>query len=156
VFLQHRGTHSVASNVVAILAQEKAAGLTSPERYGSFAREVSVLKDKLLSLLQSLKGSGKRLAAYGAPAKGNTLLNSCGIGTDLLEFTVDRSPHKQGYLLPGTRIPIFHPDKIKEVKPDYILLLPWNLRDEIIEQMISVREWGGKFVVPIPQPEVIE
>ncbi len=95
------------------------------------------------------------MVGYGAPAKGNTLLNYCGIGTDLLEYTVDRSPHKQGRYLPGTRIPIHAPDRIQETKPDYVWILPWNLTEEITEQMAVIRSWGGRFVVAIPEVMVI-
>ena len=103
------------------------------------------------------KRAGKSIAGYGAPAaKGNTLLNYCGIGTDFLDYTVDISPHKQGHFLPGTHIPIYHPRVIRETRPDYVLILPWNLRDEIIEQLADIREWSGRFVVPIPKVEVIE
>ena len=91
---------------------------------------------------------------YGAPAKANTLLNYCGIRTDLIDYTVDRSPHKQGHFLPGTHIPIYHPDRIDETQPDYLVILPWNLKDEIIEQMSHIRRWGGKFVVLIPEVKV--
>jgi hypothetical protein len=100
------------------------------------------------------KSEGKSIAGYGAPAKGNTLLNYCGIRMDLIDYTVDRSPHKQGHSLPGTHIPVYHPDKIKETKPDYLLILPWNLKDEIMEQMSYIREWGGQFVVLIPEVRV--
>ena len=102
------------------------------------------------------KRKGKSIVGYGAPAKGNTLLNFCGIRTDFLDFTVDKSPHKQGMFLPGTHIPIFAPDKIFETKPDYVLILPWNLKDEIARQMSGISEWGGKFVVPIPQVRVFD
>ena len=109
----------------------------------------------LLTLLIDLKRQGKTIAAYGAPAKGNTLLNYCGIGADILEFTVDRSPAKAGLFLPGTRLPILHPEVIDAVKPDYLLILPWNIRDEIMDQMAHIRGWGGKFIVPIPTATVI-
>ena len=95
------------------------------------------------------------MVGYGAPAKGNTLLNYCGVRTDFLDYTVDRSPYKQEHLLPGVRIPIFHPDKIKETKPDYVLILPWNIRDEVMQQMSYIREWGGRFVVPIPEVKIL-
>jgi hypothetical protein len=97
----------------------------------------------------------KRVVGYGAPAKGNTLLNYCGIRTDFIDFTVDRNPYKQGKFLPGTHIPIFHPDRIAEVQPDYVFILPWNFKDEIMKQMAFIREWGGQFVVPIPEVQVI-
>lgn len=100
------------------------------------------------------KRKGKKIAGYGAPGKGNTLLNYCGIRTDFIDFTVDRSPHKQGLLLPGTRIPIYPPERIDELKPDYLLILPWNLKEEIMEQMSQIRSWGGQFVVPIPEVTV--
>jgi hypothetical protein len=104
--------------------------------------------------LITAKRQGKSIAGYGAPGKGNTLLNYCGIREDFLDYTVDRNPYKQGKLLPGTHIPIFHPDKIKETKPDYLLILPWNLKDEVMKQMSYVRDWGCQFVVPIPEVEV--
>jgi len=107
-----------------------------------------------LEFLISAKRQGKRIVGYGAPAKGNTLLNYCGVGKDFIDFTVDRSPEKQGCLLPGTHIPIFHPDRITETKPDYVLILPWNLKDEIMSQMAHISEWGGQFVTPIPEVKV--
>ena len=109
----------------------------------------------LLEFLIRVKRDGKRIAGYGAPGKGNTLLNYCGIRQDFLDFTVDRNPYKQGKYLPGTHIPIFVPERIFETKPDYLLILPWNFKDEIIKQNARIREWGGKFVVPIPRVEVI-
>ena len=111
-------------------------------------------KRKLLEFLDGAKREGKRIVGYGAPAKGNTLLNYCGIGVNYLDYTVDRSPHKQGRFLPGSRIPIAPPEKVKETKPNYLLILPWNLKDEIMGQMEGIREWGGKFVVPIPEVTV--
>ena len=110
----------------------------------------------MLEFLIDAKGRGKSVAAYGAPAKGNTLLNYCGIGKDFIEYTVDISPHKQGLFLPGTHIPIFHPDELRRTKPDYVLILPWNLRDEILEQLADVRRAGSRFVLPVPSVEVIE
>jgi hypothetical protein len=124
--------------------------------YASFGERLRETKRALLEFLIGAKRAGKSIAGYGAPAKGNTLLNYCGIGTDFLDYTVDISPHKQGHFLPGTRIPIYHPCKIRETRPDYVLILPWNLRDEIIEQLADIREWSGRFVVPIPKVEVIE
>jgi hypothetical protein len=110
----------------------------------------------LLSFLISAKNEGKRVLAYGAPAKGNTLLNYCGVRSDMVDFTVDRSPHKQGRFLPGTRLPIRHPDALRQGRPDYVLILPWNLKDEVVEQCSFIRAWGGRFVVPIPQVEVFD
>jgi hypothetical protein len=111
-------------------------------------------KRELLKFLIEIKQAGKSVVGYGAPAKGNTLLNYCGIRSDFIDYTVDRSPHKQNQYLPGTHIPIYHPDKVREAKPDYLLILPWNLKKEVMAQMQHIREWGGKFVVPIPKVEV--
>ena len=111
-------------------------------------------KRKLLEFLIEAKRAGKRVVGYGAPGKGNTLLNYCGIRTDFLDFTVDRSPHKHGKFLPGTHIPILPPEKLYEAKPDYVLILPWNLKTEIMDQLAGIREWGGRFVVPIPEVTV--
>jgi len=113
-------------------------------------------KRKLLEFLIHARRSGKRVVGYGAPGKGNTLLNYCGIRTDFLDYTVDRSPYKQGRYTPGTHIPIRHPDRIRETRPQYVLILPWNLKDEIIQQMQFIREWGGRFVVPIPEVRVLD
>jgi len=124
------------------------------EGYFDFAENVKETKRKLLDFLIKSKREGKTVAGYGAPGKGNTLLNYCGIRTDFLDYTVDRNPYKQGKLLPGTRIPIYHPDRIRETKPDYLLVLPWNFKEEIISQMAYIREWGGAFIIPIPAVEV--
>jgi len=158
IHAQHGGSgiHKVTGNVDAILEAERDAGMDRIETYRHFAARAQKVKRDLLRFLIDAKDSGKRVAAYGAPAKGNTLLNYCGIRTDLLPFTVDRSPHKQGKLLPGTRIPVRAPQELIAEKPDYVLILPWNIKDEITEQMNCVREWGGRFVVPIPQLQVIE
>lgn len=146
----------VISDRIAILKdKEQKAGLDKVETYLQFSDRVMSTKRKLLSFLIELKNSGKTIVGYGAPAKGNTLLNYCGIRTDLLEYTCDRSPYKQGLFLPGTHIPIYHPGKIAETKPDYILILPWNLKDEIRLQLSYIHEWGGKFVIPIPEVEIL-
>ncbi len=136
-------------------SRELAAGINSLDYYKRFGEKVVETKFKLLDFLISAKRSGKTIVGYGAPGKGNTLLNYCGIRIDFLDYTVDRNPYKQGKFLPGTHIPIFSPEKISETKPDYILILPWNFKDEIIAQMEHVRDWGGRFVVPIPAVEVI-
>jgi SAM-dependent methyltransferase len=136
--------------------RELDAGLLSLDTYAGFSEQVKETKRALLEFLISAKRAGKRVAGYGAPGKGNTLLNYCGIRTDFLDFTVDRSPYKQGKFLPGTHIPIFAPDKIREVRPDYVLILPWNFKEEIMKQMGDVRDWGGKFVVPIPRVRVLD
>ncbi len=146
----------VSDRVALLKAKEQKAGLDNVDAYLQFSDRVMSTKRKLLSFLIELKNAGKTIVGYGAPAKGNTLLNYCGIRTDFLDYTCDRSPHKQGLFLPGTHIPIYHPDKIAETKPDYILILPWNLKDEISSQLSYIREWGGKFVVPIPEVEVLE
>ncbi|HET6145679.1 MAG TPA: class I SAM-dependent methyltransferase [Candidatus Acidoferrales bacterium] len=135
---------------------EVAAGLRDLKTYSSFDESVRETKRSLLNLLIRLKREGKSVVGYGAPAKGNTLLNHCGIGKDFLDYTVDISPHKQNLFLPGTHIPIFAPEQIRITQPDYVLILPWNLRDEITEQLAYIREWGGRFIIPIPNPEVLE
>ncbi len=137
-----------------LLAREARAGFDTLECYARFEEQVKETKRKLLAFLIKTKREGKSIAGYGAPGKGNTLLNYCGIRTDFLDYTVDRSPYKQGKFLPGTHVPIFHPDKIKETMPDYVLILPWNLKTEIMEQVSYIRGWGGRFVVPIPEVEV--
>ncbi|SON54426.1 hypothetical protein HDIA_0885 [Hartmannibacter diazotrophicus] len=137
-----------------VLELERAAGLETPEVYGSYAEQVRETKRALLELLIGLKRQGKTIVGYGAPAKGNTLLNYCGIGADFLEFTVDRSPQKQNMYLPGTRLAIKAPEAIDELKPDYILILPWNIKDEIVQDMAHVRDWGCQFIVPIPRAEI--
>jgi 2-polyprenyl-3-methyl-5-hydroxy-6-metoxy-1,4-benzoquinol methylase len=134
--------------------REEAAGFTRLETYLSFSERVKETKRKLLDFLIRIKREGKSIAAYGAAAKGVTLLNYCGVRSDFIDYAVDLSPHKQGHFMPGIHIPIFHPDKIKETKPDYVLILPWNLKDEIMDQMACIGEWGGKFVVPIPEVTV--
>ena len=143
-------------SVAALRQREVAAGLADPEAYRRFAAKVVDTKCAILEVLIAARRAGKKIAAYGAPAKGNTLLNYSGIGTDLIPFTVDRSPHKQGSLLPGSHIPIRHPDHLLESRPDYVLILPWNLRTEIMEQMAEIHTWGGRFVVPIPTLEILE
>ena len=157
VYAKHAAAHmEPGPNVVRIEDEERAFGLADLETYSRFAEQVRETKRALLAFLIGAKNEGKTVAGYGAPAKGNTLLNYCGVRTDFVDYTVDRSPHKQGLFLPGTHIPIFGPDRIRETRPDYVLILPWNLRDEIVAQMSDVRSWGGRFVVPIPRVEIIE
>jgi hypothetical protein len=141
-------------SVPVLLEREDAYGLRRPETYARFGDQVVETKRRLLSFLIGARQEGKTIAGYGAPGKGNTLLNYCGIRTDFLDYTVDRNPYKQGKFLPGTRIPIHPPDRIRETRPDFVLILPWNLRSEIAHQLAYIREWGGCFVVPIPQVEV--
>ena len=156
IYGQHNdGKKPISDRVSLLKSKEIEAGLDQRSTYLGFGEQVKATKRHLLSFLIDIKNRGKSVVGYGAPAKGNTLLNYCGIRTDLLDYTVDRSPYKQGLFLPGTHITIYHPDKIIETKPDYLLILPWNIKDEIIEQMSHIREWGGKFVVPIPEVEVI-
>ena len=151
---QDDDTHPMAERVRELTEREKALGLESADYYQAFGEQIRETKRKLLEFLIDAKHQGKTIAGYGAPAKGNTLLNYCGVRTDFLDYTVDRSPHKQGHFLPGTRIPIHAPDHIRETRPDYLLILPWNLRDEIMEQMADVRDWGCRFVVAIPEVTV--
>jgi hypothetical protein len=136
-------------------SRELSSGVDRIRYYAAFSEKVKETKRQLLQFLISAKQERKRVVGYGAPGKGNTLLNYCGIRNDFLEFTVDRSTYKQGKFLPGTHIPIYHPDKISEVKPDYVLILPWNFKEEIMQQMNYIRDWGGKFVIPIPLTRVI-
>jgi SAM-dependent methyltransferase len=150
---EHRG--AVEKAVAEMRRVEAAAGLNELETYRSFGSRVQRVKRSLLGFLISAREDGKSVVAYGAPAKGNTLLNYCGVRTDMIEYTVDISPHKQGKFLPGTRIPISHPDRIRETRPDYVLILPWNLKAEIARQLSFVDEWGGKLVIPIPQTELV-
>jgi SAM-dependent methyltransferase len=145
----------VGPRVGALKEKERRAGLERIETYEAFDERVRRTKRRLVEFLVKAKNQGKRIAGYGAPAKGNTLLNYCGVRSDFIEFTVDRSPHKQGRYLPGVHIPILSPDALKDAKPDYVLILPWNLKDEIVEQVGYIREWGGRFVVPIPEVAVL-
>jgi hypothetical protein len=144
-------THGIEPSVSHLIATEEKAGLASPNGYKSFAQRVKETKWTLVEFLINAAREGKSVAGYGAPGKSATLLNYCGIGRDSIEYTVDRSPYKQGRFLPGSRIPIYHPDRIRETQPDYVVILPWNLKDEIMQQLQFIREWGGRFVVPIPK-----
>jgi SAM-dependent methyltransferase len=147
--------HDIEPNVAQLIGEEKKAGLASIAGYESFARQVRETKFALVDFLLSAAKQGKKVAGYGAPGKSATLLHYCGIGKDLIAYTVDRSPYKQGRFLPGNHIPIYHPDKIRETKPDYVVILPWNLKDEVMEQLQFVRQWGGKFVIPIPKLAIV-
>jgi hypothetical protein len=157
VYLAHAGSQrSAAPGVADLLARERRLGYEAVGTYAAFADQVRRTKRKLLSFLIMAKNQGKRICGYGAPGKGNTLLNYCGVGADFLDFTVDRNPHKHGRFTPGMHIPIHPVEAIDAAKPDYILILPWNLRQEIVNQMRHVTEWGAKFVVPIPEATVID
>jgi SAM-dependent methyltransferase len=152
---QGSGRHAVGPAVTELAERECALGYDTLEAYGSFSAQVMQTKWRLLEFLIARRREGKRIAGYGAPGKGNTLLNYCGIRTDLLEFTVDRNPYKHGQFLPGTHIPVHPPDALEQARPDYILILPWNLKEEIVDQLAYAREWGARFVVPIPKVEVL-
>lgn len=147
-------TKPVAESVNEFRNREQDERIGNLETYSAFSEKVKETKRRLLSFLIETKQRGKTIAAYGAPGKGNTLLNYCGIRTDFLDYAVDRNPYKHGKFTPGTHIPIFHPDKIKETKPDYVFILPWNLKDEIMGQLAYIRDWDGKFVLPIPEVKV--
>ncbi len=156
VHVRHRATGHVRTSAVrSLLDREHEAGLDSLEGYKTFREKVVQTKCQVLGFFLDAHRSRKTVVGYGAPAKGNTLLNYCGIGPELLPFTVDRSPHKQGLYLPGTRIPIHAPEKLTEARPDYVFILPWNLKDEIVNQMNEVRAWGAQFVVPIPKLTIL-
>ena len=157
IFAKHFSDQSkdVTGAVNALLKEEREAGLDNLDAYDKFAERVRATKRKFLQFLVEAKDSGKSIAAYGAPAKGNTLLNYCGVRTDFVDYAVDRSPQKQGMFLPGTHIPIYEPERIFKTKPDYVLILPWNLQEEIVQQMGGIRAWGGKFIVPIPEVTIL-
>lgn len=158
IYAKHQAdqTHEISSHVTGLLDKEKQVGLIESATYEKFRLNVEATKRNLLQCLISIKNEGKTVVGYGAPAKGNTLLNYCGIRTDFLDYTVDANPHKQNLFLPGTHIPVKHPDQIQIDKPDYILILPWNIKDEIMTQLSYIHAWGGKFIIPIPRPEVID
>jgi hypothetical protein len=153
LFVCHRDKpdYEVATRVAHLRTTELNAGFDRLERYRSFTEQVQKTKRDILEFFIQAKRQGKSIVAYGAPAKGNTLLNYCGVRTDFIDYAVDRSPHKQGLFLPGTHIPILCPDKIRETKPDYLLILPWNLKEEIMQQMAYVRDWNSRFVTLIPE-----
>ena len=138
-----------------MLAEEEAYGLLRVETYAAFSEQAQKTKHALMDMLLRIKAEGKTVAAYGAAAKGNTLFNYCGIGTDLVHFVVDKSPHKQNRYLPGSHLPIHAPEEIDAAKPDFVLILPWNLQDEIIAQLQQIKTWGGQFIIPIPSPRIL-
>ncbi len=157
VFARHNenATLKVQPIVEDIISREVKKGFTTVDFFNAFPKKVERVKKDLLEFLKTAKAEGKTVAGYGAPAKGNTLLNYCKVGTDLISFTVDKNTHKQGKYLPGTHIPIFAPEKIRQEKPDYVLILPWNIRDEVMSQMSYIKSWKAKFVIPLPHIEVI-
>ena len=148
-------TKAIGRMVAELRERELAGGFTNLDCYSSFGEKVKETKRVLLAFLIKAKEQGKSIAGYGAPGKGNTLLNYCGIRTDFIDYTVDRNPYKHGRFTPGTHIPIFSPDKIRETRPDYLFILPWNFKDEIMTQMSYIRDWGGQFIVPIPEAELL-
>lgn len=160
IFARHTGdeasVRAVTPRVADMRRVETAFGLTKMETYTAFDEKVKATKRKLLKFLIEAKEAGKTVVGYGAAAKGVTLVNYCGVGTDLIDYVVDRSPYKQNRFMPGVRIPIHAPERIFETKPDYVLILPWNIRHEVKEQMAAISEWGGKFVVPIPEVTVLD
>lgn len=153
-FLQNPGNRPRTESLQQLMSEETEAKLTSAALYQDFSRKVKDIREALREFV-AVQAKGKRIVAYGAPAKGNTLLNYCGIGREAIDFTVDRSPHKQGRFLPGTHLPIRAPEEIRKARPDYLLILPWNIKDEIMNQMAYVREWGCRFVIPIPKVEIL-
>lgn len=157
IFVRHANanTPEVTERAAAMKRKEIEFGMNCIETYENFGEQVKGTKRKLLRFLSDAKDAGRRIVGYGSPAKGNTLLNYCGVRTDFIDYVVDRNPRKQGMFTPGTHIPILAPEKIFETKPDYVLILPWNIKEEIMEQMKGIRDWGGKFVVPIPEPKVL-
>ena len=154
----HAGAEAPAGSerLLELRRRELAAGLERPQTYELFAEQVRETKRKLLEFLIAVKREGAHVVGYGAPGKGNTLLNYCGIGTDFLDYTVDRNPYKHGRFTPGTHIPIHEPSRIAETKPDYVLILPWNLKEEIVAQLHYITEWGGRCVVPIPEATIVD
>lgn len=153
---QDNKNYPITNNITSLIQREIELGFETKAFYAAFEEKVKETKRKILDFLIQCKREGKNIIAYGAPGKGNTLLNYCGIRTDFLDYTVDLSPHKQGNFLPGTHIPILNPEIIKKTKPDFVFILPWNLKDEIINQHKYIRDWGGKFVIPIPELTIID
>jgi len=156
IYVKHNNYDAIQINksVKVVINNEKKFGLDNISQYTNFLKKVNTVKQNLLEFCKSAKNEGKKVVCYGASAKGNTLLNYCGIGSEYIEYVVDRSPHKQKLFLPGTHLEIKNPEKIRETKPDYLLITPWNLKDEIMEQMNYIAEWGGKFVIPIPEVKI--
>ena len=157
MFVQHAnsGVHSLSGSVAELIADEELAGLTSAETYKKFAQQVCDIKLKILEFFVDARRSGKSIVGYGAPARGNTLLNYCGIDRDFIDYTVDLSLVKQGKFLPGTHIPVYAPGRINETRPDVVVILPWHLKEEITQQLSHVREWGGQIVVLMPRVELM-
>ena len=158
LFITHFDNNQISetSEVASIVEQEKKFGLTQINTYENFSKNIIKIKTNLLDFVEKAKKNSKNIICYGAPAKGNTLLNYCGFSKTLIDYTVDKNPNKQNLFLPGTHIPIFSPEKIKETKPDFILVLPWNLQDEILNELNYVKSWGCQFIIPIPEVKVLQ
>ncbi len=156
LFIAHRGVEPVRAAVQDARRREREFGLDRIDTYRGFSGAVEKRTREIRDVLFAARDAGKRIAGYGAPAKASTLLNHCGIGPEVVEYTVDRSPHKQGRFVPGTEIPIHAPERLDETRPDYVLVFPWNLRGEILAQMAHIREWGARFVMPMPRVEVVD
>jgi sulfite reductase alpha subunit-like flavoprotein len=156
IYAKHKNDSSkeISPRVAALLEKEIKQGITDLNYYHNFQQKAFDIKLSLLSFLTEQKKAGKKVGAYGAAAKGNTLLNYCGVKNDLVDFVVDSNPHKQGKFLPASHIPVVNEEYLKQQKPDYVLILPWNLKDEIKEQLAYIRDWKGKFVVPIPSLQI--
>ena len=157
IYCSHPANNSypVLESVRVLRQREQALGYEKSDLYTQFAERVRAIKRDLLEFMISAKRAGKSIVGYGAAAKANTLLNYCGISTDMIDYTVDLNPHKRDHLMPGTRIPIYAPDRVAETKPDYLFILPWNIRDEVMKQMAHIQAWGGRFVIPIPSVQVL-
>ncbi|PYS21358.1 MAG: SAM-dependent methyltransferase, partial [Acidobacteria bacterium] len=156
IYACHAGIEQRRESVAQIIAQEDRVGMNSLEYYTSFGERVKKKKRELLEFLIRAKEAGKTIVGYGAAGKTNTLFNYCGMRTDFIDYTVDRNPYKQGRFLPGTHIPVHSPDRIRKTRPDYVFIGPWNPAAEIIEQTAYIREWGGKWIIPIPAVKVVD
>jgi SAM-dependent methyltransferase len=158
LFITHSDNSQINETleVDSIIEKEKKFGLTQTNTYNNFSKNIIQIKTNLLDFIEKAKKNSKNIVCYGAPAKGNTLLNYCGFSKTLIDYTVDKNPAKQNLFLPGTHIPIFSPEKIKETKPDFILILPWNLQDEILNELNYVKSWGCQFIIPIPEVKILQ
>ena len=146
----------MSENVSCVIEKEKNNYLDNISTYEKFNEEITKLKSNLVNLITEIRSRSKKIICYGAPAKGNTLLNYCNISKDMIEYTVDKNPNKQNLFLPGTHIPIFSPQKFHDTKPDFVLILPWNLQDEIVTELEFIKDWGGQFIIPIPEVKIIQ
>ena len=158
IYIKHKENEDIKQkkSVNRLIKKEKSFGITKLSTYTNFSKKTKLSQKRIMDFLVNAKDAKKIVVGYGAPAKGNTLLNYCNANSELIRYTVDMNPHKQGLYLPGTHIPIRAPQKIFETKPDYVLILPWNLKNEIMKQMKDIRRWGGKFVVPVPEVRIYQ